>query len=54
MEQRPVKFTTASDVGWVVGYSYIVYGPLINGSTNRFIRSGNQSELLMQVLSEDD
>ncbi|MDR9433403.1 MAG: AMP-binding protein [Spiribacter sp.] len=24
---------TASDVGWVVGHSYIVYGPLINGST---------------------
>jgi propionyl-CoA synthetase len=26
-------FWTASDVGWVVGHSYIVYGPLINGST---------------------
>ncbi|MGZ4493509.1 MAG: propionyl-CoA synthetase [Nocardioides sp.] len=24
---------TASDVGWVVGHSYIVYGPLINGAT---------------------
>ena len=24
---------TASDVGWVVGHSYIVYAPLINGST---------------------
>ena len=24
---------TASDIGWVVGHSYIVYGPLINGST---------------------
>ena len=24
---------TASDVGWVVGHSYIVYGPLLNGST---------------------
>jgi propionyl-CoA synthetase len=23
----------ASDVGWVVGHSYIVYGPLINGAT---------------------
>ena len=22
-----------SDIGWVVGHSYIVYGPLINGST---------------------
>ncbi len=26
-------FWAASDVGWVVGHSYIVYGPLINGST---------------------
>src|SRR6185437_8805758 len=24
---------TTSDIGWVVGHSYIVYGPLINGST---------------------
>ena len=24
---------TTSDVGWVVGHSYIVYGPLLNGST---------------------
>jgi propionyl-CoA synthetase len=24
----------ASDVGWVVGHSYIVYGPLLNGSTS--------------------
>jgi propionyl-CoA synthetase len=27
-----VYFCT-SDIGWVVGHSYIVYGPLINGST---------------------
>jgi len=27
-------FWAASDVGWVVGHSYIVYGPLINGSTS--------------------
>jgi propionyl-CoA synthetase len=24
---------TTSDIGWVVGHSYIVYAPLINGST---------------------
>ena len=24
---------TTSDIGWVVGHSYIVYGPLINGSS---------------------
>lgn len=27
-------FWTASDVGWVVGHSYIVYGPLIHGCTS--------------------
>jgi propionyl-CoA synthetase len=32
IEPGEVMFT-ASDVGWVVGHSYIVYGPLINGST---------------------
>ncbi len=26
-------FWTASDVGWVVGHSYIVYGPLLQGAT---------------------
>jgi len=26
-------FWSASDVGWVVGHSYIVYGPLFNGNT---------------------
>ena len=26
-------FFCASDIGWVVGHSYIVYGPLINGTT---------------------
>src|SRR5437762_685026 len=25
---------TTSDIGWVVGHSYIVYGPLLNGSTS--------------------
>ena len=27
-------FWAASDVGWVVGHSYIVYGPLIRGCTS--------------------
>lgn len=27
-------FWTASDVGWVVGHSYIVYGPLLQGATS--------------------
>ena len=26
-------FWAASDVGWVVGHSYIVYGPLLNRNT---------------------
>ena len=25
-----------SDIGWVVGHSYIVYGPLIRGATSVF------------------
>lgn len=29
-------FWAASDVGWVVGHSYIVYGPLIRGCTTVF------------------
>jgi propionyl-CoA synthetase len=27
---------TTSDIGWVVGHSYIVYGPLLNGMTSLF------------------
>jgi propionyl-CoA synthetase len=27
------SFFCTSDIGWVVGHSYIIYGPLINGST---------------------
>lgn len=29
-------FWSASDVGWVVGHSYIVYGPLLHGCTTIF------------------
>ena len=25
---------SASDIGWVVGHSFIVYGPLIRGATS--------------------
>ena len=32
VEPGESMFTT-SDIGWVVGHSYIIYGPLINGST---------------------
>ena len=27
-------FFAASDIGWVVGHSYIVYGPLIHGAAS--------------------
>jgi len=27
-------FWTAADIGWVTGHSYIVYGPLVNGTTS--------------------
>jgi acyl-coenzyme A synthetase/AMP-(fatty) acid ligase len=34
-DARPGEvFWAASDVGWVVGHSYIVYGPLIHGCTS--------------------
>lgn len=35
LQPGETMFTT-SDIGWVVGHSYIVYGPLINGSTTIF------------------
>ena len=31
-------FWAASDVGWVVGHSYIVYGPLLHGCTTVALR----------------
>ena len=31
--RRGDVYWAASDVGWVVGHSYIVYGPLLHGST---------------------
>ena len=31
-------FWAASDVGWVVGHSYIVYGPLLHGATTILLR----------------
>src|SRR3546814_3726025 len=31
---RDDVFWSASDIGWAVGHSYIVYGPLIHGCTS--------------------
>lgn len=31
--QRGDVYFAASDIGWVVGHSFIVYGPLIRGGT---------------------
>jgi acyl-coenzyme A synthetase/AMP-(fatty) acid ligase len=36
-------FWAASDVGWVVGHSFIVYGPLINRNSSIFLK-GNLSD----------
>jgi len=30
---RGTNFFSASDIGWVVGHSFIIYGPLIRGAT---------------------
>ena len=37
VEPGETMFTT-SDIGWVVGHSYIVYGPLINGIDDDHVR----------------
>ncbi len=35
MAQNPAKFSgQPPDIGWVVGHSYIIYGPLINRNTS--------------------
>jgi acyl-coenzyme A synthetase/AMP-(fatty) acid ligase len=41
-------FWAASDVGWVVGHSYIVYGPLFNRNTT-ILFEGNRFVPQMQV-----
>jgi acetyl-CoA synthetase len=33
-QAREDVFWTAADIGWVTGHSYIVYGPLANGTTS--------------------
>ena len=30
---RGKTFFAASDIGWVVGHSFIIYGPLVRGAT---------------------
>jgi propionyl-CoA synthetase len=36
-------FWAASDVGWVVGHSFIVYGPLINRTPASYLRKTNKT-----------
>ena len=36
-------YWAASDVGWVVGHSYIVYGPLINGAPRSSTRASRSA-----------
>lgn len=35
LQKRDVMFAT-SDIGWVVGHSYMIYGPLLRGATSIF------------------
>jgi propionyl-CoA synthetase len=44
-------FWAASDVGWVVGHSFIVYGPLINRNSSHF--EGKPIKLQMPVPLEN-
>jgi acetyl-CoA synthetase len=30
---KKMMFSGALDIGWITGHSYILYGPLLNGST---------------------
>ena len=43
MMHRQAMFWAASDVGWVVGHSFIVYGPLLAGCTTVFVRKPCQN-----------
>ena len=36
-------FFTASDIGWAVGHAYIIYAPLLNGSTSILYEVRNRS-----------
>ena len=47
-------YWAASDVGWVVGHSYIVYAPLFNGNTTVLYRGEAGRALLIRcVLAAD-
>ena len=36
-------YWAASDIGWVVGHSYIVYGPLFHGCTTCCMRASRSA-----------
>ncbi len=45
-------FWAASDIGWVVGHSYIIYGPLINRNTSIIFEGKTDYDAQMQELLE--
>jgi propionyl-CoA synthetase len=40
---KPGEVMGGSDVGWVVGHSYIVYGPLLHGATTICTRASRSA-----------
>jgi acyl-coenzyme A synthetase/AMP-(fatty) acid ligase len=38
-------FWAASDVGWVVGHSFIVYGPLINRNSTIILKGNKKLQM---------
>jgi len=44
-------FWAASDVGWVVGHSYICYGPLIHGNTTVVFEGGDERPRLRSLVA---
>jgi acetyl-CoA synthetase len=34
MDTWPPVYWCAADIGWITGHSYVVYGPLCNGTTS--------------------
>jgi propionyl-CoA synthetase len=47
-------FWAASDVGWVVGHSFIVYGPLINRNSSIILKETDKTQMpvLLRVIDE--
>jgi propionyl-CoA synthetase len=46
-------YWAASDVGWVVGHSYIVYAPLLHGCTTSSTRASRSARPMRALLARD-